>query len=284
MAEPLPPPLLAVQRIWRWLVGVWRAFDADGCFLWAASMAFSTLFALLPLTVLALSFMKAFDAVASYQQTVLDALFANLMLQNQPQVRELLNTFFEKGYESDLMGVLSFIIAAFLWLNSIEQALNHIWKVKRSKSLWERLPVYWTTITLAPLLFGCSLYFSWQVGTLLGDPHSLLYRVVEILLPISLSWLVFFLIYKILPSHAVPTGPALVGGGLAALLWEGSKGVFSYYIAHVASYERLYGLLGTVFSFLLWTYVTWIILLLAAEMVQALEFLWEERHHPPPGQ
>lgn len=265
----LPPPLRGGVA---WLGRVWHAFHADQCLLWAAAMAFSTLFALLPLTVLAFSLFKAFYATASYQDTLLEALVANFIPALQPPAREYLNAFFLKGYEADLAGVGLFVVAAFLWLNSIEESLNHVWKIHRVKTMWERLPVYWTTITLAPLLIGLSLFFSRRVGLFLGGAAGEPVRGLELVLPMAVSWMLFFLFYKILPSRSPPTRQAALGALMAAVLWEGAKGLFSYYVTHIANYERFYGVFGAVFSFLLWTYVTWIILLLAAEV--AINWPW----------
>lgn len=256
------------RRFWK----IFQMFEEDGGFLWAAAMAFSTLFALLPLTVLALSLMKAFDTLAGYQEIILEHLFSNLMIStNQPIVREYLNSFFEKGYEVELFGIISFIAASVLWLDSIEAGLNRVWKVKNSQTLWQRLPVYWTTLTLVPVLIGISFYLSNRVRVFMEGHGAFLATLYDLMLPIAVSWVLFFLLYRTLPAHRVSVRPALLGSLLAAFLWEAAKRLFTYYISTIANYERIYGMLGVVFSFMLWTYVTWIILLFAAEVIFSLE-------------
>lgn len=246
-------------------------FREDECLLWASSISFSTLFAMLPLTVLAFSLLKTFGFFTAYREAILGFLFKNLLIQNEPQVQEYFNLYFERGYEVNIFGLISFIVTSMLWLSSIEHALNNVWKVRENRPFFERFPIYWTTITLAPVLFGSSFYLSANINKYLHPYESYLTYVYEYALPIFFSWLIFFLIYKLLPRHHIATQPVMIGSLIAAMLWELAKRAFYYYTHELVSYEKLYGLLGAIFSFLLWTEVTWIILLFAAEIIYDLE-------------
>lgn len=254
------------------LARIFRMFREDDCLLWSSSISFFTLFAMLPLTVLAFSLLKTFGFFTAYREAILSFLFKNFFIQNEPQVQEYFTLYFEKGYEVNMLGLISFIITSLFWLSSIEHALNNVWKVKENRPFFQRFPAYWTTITLAPVLFGISFYLSANINKYFHLSESYLRYLYEYTLPVFLSWLIFFLIYKLLPRHSVSTQPAIIGSLIAAILWELAKRAFYYYTHSLANYEKLYGLLGAIFSFLLWTEVTWIILLFCAEIIYDLEY------------
>jgi len=254
------------------LVRIFRMFKEDDCLLWASSISFSTLFAMLPLMVLAFSLLKTFGFFTAYRESILGFLFRNFLVQNEPRIQEYFNIYFEKGYEVNIFGLVSFIITSMFWLSSIEHALNNVWKVKENRPFLERFPIYWTVITLVPVLFGVSFYLTSNLSSYFHLYESYWRYVFEFTLPIFLSWFIFFLIYKLVPRYLVATRPAIIGGFVAAILWEIAKRSFNYYTRELASYEKLYGLLGAIFSFLLWTEVTWIILLFCAEIAYDIEY------------
>lgn len=133
--------------------------------------------------------------------------------------------------------------------------------------------LYWTMITLSPLLVGASLsissfVFNQSLGGVVNirGLTSLLFAGV----PYVLTVLAFTLLYVTIPNRPVRWTDGLLGGALAALLFELFKSGFAYYVTHFGGYTKLYGALAAFPVFLLWIYLSWIIVLLGATVVAAL--------------
>jgi membrane protein len=80
----------------------------------------------------------------------------------------------------------------------------------------------------------------------------------------------FSLIYWVLPNFPVQRKHALIGGTFAGFLFNGLKWAFSYYVVEVASYQQIYGALAAIPIFLMWMYVSWVIVIMGAELAAAL--------------
>jgi membrane protein len=100
------------------------------------------------------------------------------------------------------------------------------------------------------------------------EAGSILIRAI----PASLSALAFFLLYLIAPHRRVPWRHALVGGVVAAILFEVAKELFAAYVRYAPAYNLVYGTFALVPIFLIWVYVSWLVVLFGAELTASLEF------------
>jgi membrane protein len=89
-------------------------------------------------------------------------------------------------------------------------------------------------------------------------------------LSIAIAALAFTLLYVLMPARRVPLAPAVVGGVFAALAFEVAKRLFGLYIARFPTYEVVYGALAVLPLFLLWVYVSWVIVLVGAAVTATL--------------
>jgi membrane protein len=87
---------------------------------------------------------------------------------------------------------------------------------------------------------------------------------------VAITTLAFTLLYLLMPSRRVPLKPAFIGGLFAALAFEVAKRGFALYIARVPTYEIIYGALATLPLFLLWVYLSWVIVLVGAAVTATL--------------
>jgi membrane protein len=97
------------------------------------------------------------------------------------------------------------------------------------------------------------------------------------------SGLAFFLIYKLLPHRKVQGLHAAAGAVLAGVLFEAAKEGFAFYVRNVPAYNVLYGAFVAIPFFLLWVYVSWVVVLLGAELTAALG-QWPERRRSGRGE
>jgi membrane protein len=160
-----------------------------------------------------------------------------------------------------------------LLVAQVEREINTIWGTREPRSLARRVFVYALGLTAGPALIGAAVYFTnWLIErsiattsigaealTLLGQPLALLVDTT-----------VFTLIYAFVPARPVPFRLALAGGLLAAIAFEAAKHGFRFYISQVPTYRVIYGALATLPLFLIWIYLSWIIILVGAAITATL--------------
>ena len=108
-------------------------------------------------------------------------------------------------------------------LANIEETFNDIWGVTRGRNWLSRIILYWTTITLGPLLLAAALglasspHFEATAGMVTG---TMIGSFIFQLLPLFLLWLGFALAYQLVPNTKIHFGAALVGGIVGGTLWR----------------------------------------------------------------
>ncbi len=177
--------------------------------------------------------------------------------------------------------IATLIYAAISMLVEIEQAFNQIYRARAGRSWGRRITQYWTIITLGSIALFATFYVGekfreWvrhltEDGSLTGGGITL--SLAGFLATVVISTLLFLFTYTSVPNTRVKFGPALVGATLAALAWETGKWGFTQYLSYSASYERLYGSIALIPLFLLWVYVTWLIVLLGLQVAYGLQTL-----------
>jgi membrane protein len=150
---------------------------------------------------------------------------------------------------------------------TIDRSLNAIWRVRKPRPIAQRVLVYWSTATLGPLLLGVSLtltsyVFSASQGLIgaLPDSLSIVLDLIEVLvLAGGMAGL-----YHYVPNTHVRWRYALAGGVFAALGFEVAKRALAWYVGSTSSFSTIYGAFATVPIFLLWLYLSWVIVLMGA--------------------
>lgn len=249
-------------------------FMNDGCQQRAASLTFTSLLALVPLLAVSFAIFEAFPAYARMKDQVQSMIFDNMIPQVGQSIQSHLEEFTQRTGELTAIGILFLIISAVALMLSISGAFDTVWRAQRRRNFVARLLVFWAMITLTPMLFGASLTISSYLFTVarqsgVEDVTGSLTNF-GILLPFFLQTIGFTALFIILPNYPVRKTDALAGGATAAILFEGLKKAFALYITTFPTYQTIYGALATIPIFLLWVYVSWIIVLLAAELTAAL--------------
>jgi membrane protein len=134
-------------------------------------------------------------------------------------------------------------------------------------------------LTLGPVLVGISVSVTTYLHTLsVGmdrlPPEAQPYMLKAV--PIAVSTVAFFLAYRIVPHRQVPWRHALTGGVIAALLFEAMKDLFAHYIAFAPTYNLVYGTFAAIPLFLLWVYLSWLVILFGAEVTASAGY-WHGR-------
>lgn len=238
----------------------------------ATALAYTTLLSIVPLIAVMMAFIKAFGGFEKIQAWLNPLILDNLATGSGEIVRKYLVEFIQNLHAGTL-GVVAIgllILTVVGLLSTIETAFNDIWGVKQSRPFMRRLMAYWTLVTIGPLFVAISigstatLQSSHFVQTyLLGN--ELIHTGLK-LMPYVMTWTLFTMLYSFMPNTRVHFRSALLGGILAGTLWELAKYGYTVYAASSVQYSMVYGSLGVLPVFLIWLYLTWVIVLVGAEI------------------
>ncbi len=250
-----------------------QRFFYDRCLEHAAALSYTTLLSMVPLMAVTLSIFTAFPVFEKISQQTQDFVFQNFVPAAGAVVQQYLQEFTQKASDLTAVGILVLIITALMLMSSIDKTFNRIWRCgQRKRHIVASFMVYWSTLTLGPVLLGVSIVItSYLVSLPLFSDAEVVNRSLKTL-PILLSSLAFALIYMLIPNRRVPFLYAIAGGILAAVLFEIIKRVFAFYVTQFPTYEAIYGALATIPILLIWIYLSWIITLLGAEFTYCLQY------------
>jgi membrane protein len=235
----------------------------------AASLTYATLLSLVPLMTVSLALFSAFPISDRVAVLVQDFLFQNFVPASGEVLQQHFQQFSQKASQLTGPGFAFLVVVALLLMANIDRALNTIWRVRRKRSAISKFIVYWSILSLSPLLIGISMVVtSYLVSIPLFSEAAETVGMAERLLgvmPVLASVVAFTLLYLVVPNRRVPFRHALAGGLFAAILFELAKRGFALYLTHFPTYEAIYGALATIPIFLVWLYLSWAITLLGAE-------------------
>ncbi len=200
----------------------WHRFSDDRCLRMAASLSYTSLLAVVPLTAIAFSMLAAFPVFEGVRGDFQAALFSNFLPQSADAMREYFDQFVANTAKLTAVGIIGLAVTAILLLGTIEADLNVIFRVPRPRALIPRLLVFWAVLTLGPLLLGASFSLSTYFFALtqwagLDQGTGPLERLTR-LLPTVISLITLTLFYMIIPNRPVALRAAVVGGTIAGLM------------------------------------------------------------------
>jgi membrane protein len=253
---------------------LWQRFFDQGCLQTSGALAFTTLFSLVPLTAAVLGIISAFPVFASWRDQLTNFVFDNFVPAAGKVVQTYLTQFADNASKATAIGVLVLLFSAVSLMTSIEEAYNRIWHVPSSRTAVARVLMYWAALSLGPLLLIAALGVSSYVFALplidAADSEFALKARLLSVLPLLLTWVALTSSYVVIPNRIVRVRDALIGGGIAGLLFELAKYGFAVYVSTYASFEQVYGTLAMVPIFLFWIYLSWIIVLLGASITASI--------------
>lgn len=251
---------------------MWKNFMQDRVLLSAGSLAFQTLLSLVPLMAVVLSVLSVSPVFENFNRYVEDFILQNFVPASGEMLREYFWEFISKTSTVPTVGgIFLFIIALFL-ISTIDHTINQIWDVHAPRKILQGFTLYWTVLTLGPIIIGTGLVVSSYVWYTVFTEGPLLEMRTRILsyLPLVNSFLAFFLLYMLVPNRRVRFLHAVSGAFLATVLFEVSKKWFSFYVTTFATFEHIYGALSVIPLLFFWIYLIWVVALTGAEFVYCL--------------
>ncbi len=260
---------------------LWHRYRDESCFEAAGALSYTTVFALVPLTTAVIGVMSAFPVFAEWSDAISDFIFANFLPAAREKVHEYLLQFVQNATQLTSAGVIALLVSALVMMYSVEDAFNRIWRAPPRRRRLARIVVYWTVLTLGPILVAASLGLSSYLMSLplLGDAdreYGLSQRLLALLPPI-VTWSALTLAYLVIPNGPVRARNAATGALIATVLFELAKYGFAKWVGNT-NYEQIYGALAALPALLVWIYVSWVVVLLGASIAASLSAF---RFQPP---
>jgi membrane protein len=256
----------------------------------AMSLVYTTLLSIVPLLALSFSVLKAFGVYNQIQPVLLNFL-APLGEKGEDITRKIVQ-FIENMNVGVLgaVGVGLLVYTSISLMQKIEEALNYIWHIPRPRPLGERFSRYLSVLTVGPILVFSAMGITATVlnietvrGLLaigaLGETVQALSRLTPYLLVIA----AFTFVCMFIPNARVRFGPALLGGAVGGIVWQTAGWMFALFVASSNKYAAIYSGLAILIMFMIWLYLSWLILLFGASVAfyaQHPEYLYAKGGEP----
>lgn len=265
---------------------VFQQFFASRTMQSASSLAYTTLLSLVPLIAVMFSFFSNMPVFKDLSEIIQEFVFNNFVPSFGQTIRDYLIDFSIKASQLTTTGIILLVIIALMLMSTINSALDNIWHINKRRHLIARFLVYWAILTLGPVLIGVGLYStSYLLALPLIENVDSAIRIKSRLLafmPFFTTSIAFTLLYVLVPNTHVNRRHAITGGVAAAVLFELAKYTFGVYVKAVSTYTMIYGAIAVIPMFLIWIYVSWLIVLLGAQISYSLSvFRMEDigKHH-----
>jgi len=268
------------KKIFIYLRRLVRKFLDDRCQILASSIAFYSILSIFPALLILISLsgvvINRFD------------IQANILAFVEERI-PIIYGFVDANLTSIVanrasIGVIGFIMLFFTAtyvFDSIQYALNKIFRTETNRKYWKQklfgFLIVFLIFVIIVTTFSLSTGLFYLSNTIMGlleveaSISTVLLKILSVLIGILFNFLIFTLIYYFGTNRNISLRQIYRGALTIALGWEGVKYIFVIYIDRVADYQLAYGSIGSVIAFLLWVYISSMIMLLGAE-INSLRF------------
>jgi membrane protein len=253
---------------------VWRRFVDDRCLGIAATLSFTSLFALVPLAAIAFTVLAAVPVFEGAREDIHRFVFENFMPHTGERIAEYFDGFVDNAGRLTTIGIAGLVVTAIMLLATIGSTFNTIFRVARPRRLPSRLLVYFAVLTLGPLVLGASVSLAANISALARwagfDGFTGLLERLSWFVPALIVVVAFSLLYAGVPTRWVAWRNAIAGGVAAGILFSTLRWAFGMYLVYFPIYRTIYGALSAVPIFLVWMYLSWAAVLVGAVVTASL--------------
>jgi len=253
----------------RFITEVVHQFIVNETSLSASSLAYTSLLSMVPFMAVMVTVFSVFPMFDEVSTQIQNFIFSNFVPTSGEVIQQYIVGFVDKSRNLNVTMPLFVFVTSIMMMYTMEKALNRIWDTKPSGNLLKKIVMYWTVLTMGPLLVLGGLALTSYMFAYSGLAGIKVYLLK--FLPIISSTIGFFLIYLIVPNRKVKWKSALIGALVAAVLFELAKRGFAWYVTTFPSMTRIYGTLATIPIFLFWVFLSWNIILLGGTIAATLE-------------
>jgi len=252
-----------------------RGFNDDRCLLRASALTYYSLLSVVPLVAMAFGVSKGFGLEKRLEKHILQA------LPNQQEVAARIIEYARSFLENTQGGIIAGVgVAVLFWavvrlMGNIEKSFNDIWGIRKGRPLGRKFADYLSFMVIAPLLLvmagSATVLITSEVKgiaqkmALLASAGPLVPVLLK-LLPYGAVWILFTLLYVLLPNTTVRFKSGFLGGILAGTMYQAVQWVYIQFQIGVSTYGAIYGSFAALPLFLVWLQTSWLVVLFGAEI------------------
>jgi membrane protein len=284
-SRSMGPPWGATLRWLRFPVALIRDWLSGGISTRAMSLAYTTLLSLVPLMVFSFAILKGLGARGDLRLIIHE--FFRPVGSAATQLTESVMQFVAnmRGELLGSIGLAFLVYTVITTIQKVEASFNFVWRVERPRSFGRRFAEYLSVMILGPILLAVAI-------GLLGSaensplarwlhavaPFAAILGVVGRILPYAIVTVVFTCMYAYIPNIRVQSRAALIGGVTAGIIWALVGKVFTAVIVYSSQLVAVYSGFAIVLTTLIWVYLSWLILLIGAQLAFYVQFPQYLRH------
>lgn len=252
----------------------------------AGSLTYTTLLSLVPMVTVVLLVMRQFAPLARFGDDLRAFLLQNLLPERAGKMITIYALqFSQKASSLTLVGTVFLIVTAVMLFQTIDHTLNGIWNVRRPRVWYVRIPVYWLALTVGPLIFAASVAATSELLSasrdLVEQQPGWLTSLMDRSMTTCLLAALFCFMFHAIPNRKLNIWHSVAGGLVAGLGVVISQRLFGLYLSKLPSFTLIYGTFSVVPIFLIWVYLSWLMVLLGATIAAVLpDFQLRHRQLP----
>jgi membrane protein len=284
-SRSMPSPWGPVLRVARYPAALIRDWLRGEITVRAMSLAYTTLLSIVPLLVFSAVILKSLGARGDLK-FIISQFFAPMGGAADQLTESVLQ--FVRNMRGDLLGAIGLIFLVYTVVTTIqkvETSFNFLWRVDRPRSFLRRFSEYLAVMIVGPILLAVVLgllasaerspFALWVDGI---KPLAWTLGAIGKLLPYVIVTVIFTFMYVFIPNTKVQIRAALIGGITSGIVWALVGKVFTAFIVYSSSLVAIYTGFAIVLTTLIWVYLSWLILLIGAQLAFYLQFPQYLRH------
>lgn len=273
--EDYPPIRRFLFRYLRVILLALRGFVEDRVLLRASALTYFTLMAVVPIFAMGFGIAKGFGMDKYLEKQLL----ANF--KGQQEIVDKLIDFSSSLLERTGGGLIAGIGVAVLFYSvlkvfgHIEHSFNDIWQIKQSRPFTRKFADYLSMMLIAPILLiaasGLNVFIVTQLAQL-SQKMEIISLVSPVIifslrfLPYFIIWIMFTLLYVVMPNTKVNILSGVIAGVIAGTAFMIIQWVYIDLQVGVSKYNAIYGSFAALPLFLAWLQVSWLVVLFGAEI------------------
>ena len=244
----------------------------------ASSLAFTSLLSFVPLLTVMFGLFGEISVLQNFSTLIQNFIFANFVPEFGQTIEQYIYIFSMKASQLTISGSVFLVLIAMMLLATIDNSFNRIWKIKKKRNPIKRILIYFSLLIIGPLLIGIGLALTSYLLSIpvIADVDTTFNVKTHLLgwLPFLMTSIAFILLYILVPNCYVYKKYAVSAGVICAILFELAKYGFGIYVKEMSGYENIYGALAILPLFLVWIYISWVIILFGAHITFCLSLFY----------
>jgi len=248
-----------------------KLFDVEIVY-YASSLSFYTILSIIPLTILLFSIFTRLPSFDGFYLEMQNSIFDYILPSHKEIIQKYIDMFISNSNHIEVVGIFYIIFTSIMFFQNYEYIINRMLFSKK-RGFWQSLTLYWTMITLLPIVLFLSIFLSIKFYHILED-SGYMWNIISINTvpyPFLVIWFLFFISYRISITIKVRNIIILLSSFITAISWEWAKTGFVYYVLYNTTYLSIYGSFSILMFFFIWIYLSWIIFLYGFKLIYILK-------------